>query len=68
MKTLSTFLQLAVLAWQIEMAVHAGIAASHRPKGPPPSPSKQVVEAPCTTGTCQIKPPQPQETPPARPR
>ncbi len=68
MKTVSLLLQLVVLAWQIEMAVQAGIAASLRPKAPPPSQAKQVQEAPCTTEACKLKPPQPQQTPVARPR
>ncbi len=50
-------LQLVVLAWQIDMAVQAGIAASIRQKpDPKPLPSKQQVQAPpapaCTTGKC----------------
>lgn len=52
-------LQLVVLAWQIDMAVQAGIAASIRPKPEPrPSPSKQQAQAPpapaCTTGKCPL--------------
>lgn len=46
-------LSLVVLAWQIEMAVQAGIAASTRPKTPPiSSPSKQQAQPPCPTGKC----------------
>lgn len=51
------FLQLVVLAWQIDMAVQAGIAASTRPRVlPKPLPSKQRVQpAPaCTTGQCPL--------------
>lgn len=54
------FQWLLVLAWQIDMAVQAGIAASMRPAPPPPLPSKQV-ELPrakqvpaCTTGKCPL--------------
>ena len=50
---------LAVATWQIELAVHSGIAASRRPvvqKGAPPT---NKATAPICTGTsCPPSPPQ----------
>lgn len=53
MKRWSMILLLAVAAWQTEMGVRAGIAATRRPR---PFVKQTVTKTPCENGQCQ--PPQ----------
>lgn len=53
---------LVVTAWQVEMAVHSGIAASRRPAPPKAQATTNKASAPICTGP-SCPPSQPQLTP-----
>lgn len=68
MRTLVVAIQIVVLAWQIEMAAYAGIAASRRPRVFRPSPQPAAPKQPACPagGTCPLQP-SPQQPTPCRP-